>query len=301
MYSLSFFKRNYFTCKIFNSNLSKLFLFSFQMESISFYKLFNRSILLNNFSLKLLDCNNSLFFRFNIYYFNLFFSLVYISLEYKNLFFVSLNESFKFVNSLDLFLKFLFSDFLFKYNFLVRNFLSFNISSYYFIRNFFSKRTKFSASFIFSPSNLYFRNSLYFSNQLLKLRSSIPLAKVLNKFRCLGFIHVYKLKSISQVKYIFSEDFLILRFFLNISSFVSIWFRKLTDFKNLFILLNLLKKSCLLTLSRKHKKSLVWSYVLYTSEVLYFRSISNFSFFLKPNDYYYYSSFYFSELCFILI
>jgi hypothetical protein len=188
-------------------------------------------------------------------------------------------KSFSVLSSSDFFLKTLFDEFLVRYSFLKENLLNFSSFSFFYFRNFFVKRSQIYLINAFSLRNiiknscfLCLHKSISFTKFVFKLL--IPFAFILEKLRTIGFLHSSKIRPIALVKYVFSEDILIIRFFSSISYFMLTWFQKLDNFSSLEIILNLIKASCFLTLSRKHKKSLSWSYSLYTKEILYTKSVS---------------------------
>lgn len=255
-----------------NFQIKKLFLILFQIESFKVTQLLKKSI--NSYDVGKISVLK--YFSFNFYKFNLFFHSLYISF-YENFNFFTSSKCFNLLYSSDFFLKTLFDDFFLKYEFLKQNLLNFNHFSFFYFRNFFNRRSRSFILDVFFPNNnlivSFFKKTL---NKKLNLNLSLPFGLILYKLQVLGFLHNLKFRPIALVKYLFSEDFLIIKFFSSILYSLIIWFVKLNNFTNLNILVNLIKSSCFLTLSRKHKKSLSWSYILYTREVFYFKSISNF-------------------------
>lgn len=252
------------------SNLAKLkkklFVTFFQLNSLkaSFLSLdyFNVSMFGQTF-----------YFSFNLYRFNIFFHFLY-KLFYEDSNFSFSENSFNILNSSDLFLKLIFDEFLIRYSFLKSNLLNFKTFSFFYFRGFFVRRSKMYSLDIFpsrlSPITCIDKN--YRTQLLLKL--SLPIVSILCRIQTLGFLHSSKFRPVAFIKYVFSEDFIIIRFFSSFLYFILAWFEKLDNFFNLNVIYNLLKASLFLTLSRKHKKSLSWSYSLYTKNILYFRSIS---------------------------
>ena len=102
-----------------------------------------------------------------------------------------------------------------------------------------------------------------------------PLNYVFFKFRILGFMHLKRLRPISNLKYILYEDVDIIRYFGYFSYCFLNWFRCVDNFSKVKFFIEFLRESCFLTLSRKHNKKKTWSYSIYTSNLLLSKNLYN--------------------------
>nr|YP_009538638.1 maturase [Phacus pleuronectes]AYQ93658.1 maturase [Phacus pleuronectes] len=302
-----FFLLNQLNClNLENKNIWMYFIQLEAVRSFSFSKnIFNRDLI------RIFSFQNVSYF--SNYSFNLFLDLLKKNLKF-NLFNEVLPKINKFVFSVDLYAKFLFCDFIKKYFFLLQNIINYKknrklkLRFYFLGKNFFFKNYFFSKKDIFIVSDSF--SDLFYKSSLLK--NSIfflaPIKRIYVKLKTLGFIHSIKRRPIGNIKYMFVEDVYLIQFFSSLIYFLLIWFKFCFNFVKLNVLLKFIKKSCFLTLSRKHNRSKFWSYQVYTDDLIFFRgltidnflySINNCIFSTRISFFSKYFPFYFDELFFL--
>lgn len=204
-------------------------------------------------------------------------------------------------------------DFKKKISFLYQNindlheFNAFALRSYYLSKSRSLKGFLFLKSDFSMLSNLRYQYSSSSKNIKKNLYLSIPIRAFFYKLRVLGFIHLYKLRPIGNVNYISFDDWFIIKSFGFLAYCFLSWFRFCGNFSKLKYLVEIIRQSCFLTLSRKHNKSKTWAYSIYTSELIisnnlfltnsYFPS-KNFSF-ANQNKFYFFDLVYFNPSLFL--
>lgn len=118
-----------------------------------------------------------------------------------------------------------------------------------------------------------------------------PVRDFFEKLRILGFIHLYKLRPIGNVNYISYDDWFIIKSFGFLAYCLLSWFRFCNNFSKVKYLIEIIRQSCFLTLSRKHNKSKAWAHDVYTYDLvvsnnLFFTNsfFPNRNFFFKKNS-----------------
>nr|YP_010700440.1 putative group II intron reverse transcriptase/maturase mat2 [Phacus arnoldii]WCH63578.1 putative group II intron reverse transcriptase/maturase mat2 [Phacus arnoldii] len=257
-----------------------LWLYFFQLEafrSLSYDKLIFYKDVLSVFSKKkpLSGFVNMSFFQ--VYSFNLFLKkLRTLTDDYIEYGYLKIQNS---VLPMDLRYKTLSSEFIKKYSFLANDFSDLNRSKAIKLRYYFLGKSSVSTNFLFSNkeilslSNFFLKSKDYFLFNLIFIY--FPLQRFYEKLRYLGFIHSFKNRPIANIKYMFSEDISITKFFGSFSYSLLNWFKYTDNFWQMKVIISILKKSCFLTLSRKHKKTKNWSYNVYTSNLIVLRNLSN--------------------------
>lgn len=214
------------------------------------------SEIFNSFSMKkVLETNK--------YFFNLYLSKINIILkDIIDSFPLTLNNS---VLPVDLALNLSFLEFR-KKVFLFSNFLNarFDKKINFIARNpfLFSKkngRKKVKSFLAFNVNNN--KNFLFIE---IFLSSKFSLAKM----SCLGLINPSIKCVIAISNLLIYEDFYIIRFFGQLAKTFLIWFSCCKDFSRVKNLVNLIRESCYLTLSRKHNKTKRWAYRVYTLDLI---------------------------------
>ena len=146
----------------------------------------------------------------------------------------------------------------------------------------------------FFYENLYFRT--FFQNKILNAsfpsklgyveeieshknwQIYIPKKFILRKLRGWGFIHPYKNRPTSNSKFLFLDDFQIITKCSYVVNNVLLWFRCCDDFASVKVIIEIIKQSCFLTLSRKHNKSKSWAYSVFTPNLLLIKNFSSFAY-----------------------
>lgn len=105
-----------------------------------------------------------------------------------------------------------------------------------------------------------------------KLFLVVPLEFLIKKLIFLGFIHPFKKRPIGNTKYILLDDKAIIIAFGYFANVLLFWYRCCDDFEKIKMIILMLRKSCLLTLCRKHNKNKSWGLRIYTSDLIYIRS-----------------------------
>jgi hypothetical protein len=157
----------------------------------------------------------------------------------------------------------------------------------------------------FSSTGILFRKSMFFSvkkksllyNNFFLLKSKIslfesfnffiPFKILLKKLKSLGFLHPFKNRPISNVHFIFFEDVYIIKSFGFVAYSFLHWFSLCKDFSRLRFLIELIKESCFLTLCRKHNKSKVWAYSVYTFDLIISKNLHSTKSFFPKRDFFY--------------
>jgi hypothetical protein len=121
---------------------------------------------------------------------------------------------------------------------------------------------------------------IYNKNNSQSIIINVPFQYLFQKLRVLGFIHSIKKRPISNVKYLTFSDIYIIKSFGCLANSFILWFKMCSNFSKVKFIVELLRQSCFLTLSRKHNKSKNWSYCVYTSDLVIVRKLSSsFSYF----------------------
>lgn len=122
---------------------------------------------------------------------------------------------------------------------------------------------------------LQLKRNLFSANNFSKefLTFFVPTNFLLKKLRFLSFLHPFKNRPISNPHLIFFEDSYIIKSYGYLAYSILIWFSLCKNFSYLLFLIELLRESCFLTLSRKHNKSKIWAYSVYTFDLLLFRNL----------------------------
>lgn len=140
-----------------------------------------------------------------------------------------------------------------------------------FLRSYFLYKLSKISGFLFDNFDLFNLINYYLNLQFEYLnfssfRFTLPLNRILTRFKELGFCHPVLGRPIGNVGFFKFEDFDILSNFVYFSFLFSLWYYKVYDLQKIRLILNILRKSCFLTLSRKHNKSRSWSRNIYMSE-----------------------------------
>lgn len=139
----------------------------------------------------------------------------------------------------------------------------------------------FSTSFKDEVLDVPFVSDLNLVNEI-KLNKSwricIPKKLILRKLRSWGFIHPYKNRPISNSKFLLLDDFHIIEEFSYVVNNFLLWFRCCDDFASVKLIIEIIKQSCFLTLSRKHNKSRIWAYSVFTPNLLLNKNFSSFNY-----------------------
>lgn len=262
---------------------SKILKLIFNFDAIQFIK-FNNTFF--NFSFIFSDFNNfffKTFMNYSNYFFDCFLSLLYLNLKNK-----ALKNCFNFsslsVRTLDCSLRYIFNEFLYKYRFLTTHLFLISDLNIFYSRCYFSNKSNFYLISLF-PSQLNIKTTTFFETSSMYFHQSqhfkfvffFPLQLYFVKMRTFGFFHNFFNRPVAFSRYIFKEDTFLLFFYSSIVLSFFFWFLKVSNLNELYFFLNFLKKSCLLTLSRKYNKSLSWAISIYTSDLIYVKSLSNFN------------------------
>ena len=262
-------------------SFSKLFVLIFQWYILNSFNLSYDFYFSDSFSLFFDNSKGKNFFLldFGRYYFNLFLRFLnsYLNQEISKKFFLDVYNSF---SSIDLFIRGLFNDFLIKYMFLSNSLVFLKYVSPIFIRNFFVKSNLVS---ILNIKKLYSFNIVkvpFLVKFEVPFESYFPKFLVFRKLSKFGILHNKKFRAIAFLKFIFMEDMIILKYFNSICFSFLFWFGLSVNYSDLLFLISLLRYSCALTLSRKHKKNIIWVYSIFAKEVLFFSTLNeNYTFY----------------------
>jgi hypothetical protein len=107
------------------------------------------------------------------------------------------------------------------------------------------------------------------ANKLSTRRVSVsaPIGNVFAKLRLKGYVHPIKDKAIGNLSLCRHTDAEIVSHYSLLTRGLLNWYSGSGNFAKLKGLIQLLRKSCVLTLSNKHKKSANWVYTVYGSEI----------------------------------
>nr|YP_009538701.1 maturase [Lepocinclis ovum]AYQ93719.1 maturase [Lepocinclis ovum] len=150
-----------------------------------------------------------------------------------------------------------------------------------YLRSYFGSKQAVFSGFLFSYLDLLLLSDSYSklkTNVYMKscsLRIFIPTQSLVFKLINLGFVSNDYYRPIGNVKFMHLEDLEIINIFNSFSFSIFIWYRRAFNFFKIYFILQLLKKSCFLTLSRKHRRPRNWSYKVYTSNLLFFHNFNN--------------------------
>lgn len=236
---------------------NRIWLFFIFFQSVSFFNTENFYHPLNEF---ISPFKNS----FCVYFFNSYLFVVKKNLtSFKNKLFLSS------VLPLDLAFNLVLTEF--QTNFLMINNDLFDLLDFKvrFARSYFVNKKSFFSGILFSSPNLmsfwyyYLQNSSSISKREVKLH--IPLNIIIYRLRLMGIFHFFKNRPIGSSFLMFEEDIKIYQFFrMLLFSFLRWYdFHFTSNYLKLYFIYALLSRSFLLTISRKHNKSLAWSYSLY--------------------------------------
>lgn len=201
----------------------------------------------------------------------------------------------------DLFLQNLVDDFRKKISFLYQNMNDLHELNSFVLRSYYLSKNRNVKGFLFLSPGLNILSDIKYNlvkNITRTFALFIPIREYFLKLRVLGFIHLYKLRPIGNVNYISFDDWFIIRSFGFLAYCFLSWFRFCDNFSKLRYLVDIIKQSCFLTLSRKHNKSKSWSYNVYTSDLLVFNNLFFNNSFFPSKDFFFSNKniFSFSEL-----
>lgn len=267
--------------KFLSSDQKFLWTYIFQLEAVRSFQY--QKLLLTNDSLELpSDClllklKESKNFSYSSYYFNLFFS--------KQKFFMNeilKNSSLKINNSVfpfDMKIELLLKEFIKKIHIcnegfvmndvIIKRIIDIPKNFYYFYG------LKFTRKDIFDFRRSFSFNTYGNLRQKFIISLNFPSIYLFNKFRSLGFIHLKKNRPIGNHFYFSLEDNEIINRFGYIANILLHWFRCCNNFSKVKFLVEFLRRSCFLTLCRKHNKSKNWGYSVYTPNLLVSSSLFN--------------------------
>jgi len=263
------FNSSYF---IFNRFLN----FIFKLEAI-YFVFSNKDFFLSFASFNFGVCCSNIFLDFSNYFFDSYFGFFYQGM--KSLVAEKLFNFSSLMSSSDFCIRSVYNEFLYKYSFL---YSSFSLGRGLDLLSFSNLLNEYSSNFLvksFGISNVDLfpiydcRSFFLVSFDVVFL---FPLFVFLNKLRFFGFFHSFSIRPIAFSKYIFKEDAYILFFYYSLLFSFFFWFKEIRNFSDFYFLINLLKKSCLITFSRKYKKSFSWSLNVYTMDLVYQKSVSKF-------------------------
>ena len=102
---------------------------------------------------------------------------------------------------------------------------------------------------------------------LRKVSINAPIKEMCANLRLMGYIHPMKDKSVSNSSLIFYADSVIVVYINSLISSLLSWYSGVDNFSKVKNLARLLRKSCILTLANKHKKSVLWVQTVYGRDV----------------------------------
>lgn len=144
----------------------------------------------------------------------------------------------------------------------------FNLRSYYLLKKFHTNNFLFLALDIKFLSNFYIRSKNSSLPKAKFVSFDIPIKKVLTKLRFLGYLHLYKIRSVGNVNFLSCEDWFIIKSFGFLAYSFMNWFRFCNNLSRVNYIIELIRQSCFLTLARKHNKSKNWAYSVYTPRLV---------------------------------
>lgn len=205
---------------------------------------------------------------FNEYFFNSFlFNMKKVSSYFDSLGVIS----FKSGLPIDLSFTMVLDEFSTRFSFLYFSLCDLTKSRNITLRSYFSTDNSCFSGLLFSDSDILFSIYSFSSFRLFTatdkfvFKLSIPVGRIISKLRSLGFVHSVLNRPIGNVGLISLEDFKIIGIFNYLFRKFLFWYKRAFDYYKIVYILSFLKKSCLLTLSRKHRKSKSWSYTVYVS------------------------------------
>lgn len=142
-----------------------------------------------------------------------------------------------------------------------------------YFRSFFISKNLYFSGLLFSDSDLLaffdffssFQKSISFP--LSSFRFFFPIGNFIEKLKVWGLFHLVKNRPVGNLKLITLDDLQIIYFYFSFSYKFLVWYKKAYNVSRLEVFLRILVYSCLLTISRKHKKSISWSYRIYKSDL----------------------------------
>lgn len=138
-----------------------------------------------------------------------------------------------------------------------------------FIRSYFTNEKSFFSGIIFSNQDVLFLSySFYFKSFFVYDTSIIlfiPLKMIIYRLRLLGIFHFFKHRPIGSSYFMFQHDELIFQFFSLLFFSFLFWYNShlVSNFLKMYFIFRIIYYSFLLTISRKHNKSISWSYAIY--------------------------------------
>lgn len=120
-----------------------------------------------------------------------------------------------------------------------------------------------------------------FSTEINSIENSLvdvtaPIEIILQKLDLLGFFNFKDKKPISNLKYLFLDDEVIISLYSYYARTFLIWFRCCDNFAKIKTIIEYIRQSCILTLCRKHNKSRDWVVSVYTLNLIFCKtSLSN--------------------------
>nr|YP_010700506.1 putative group II intron reverse transcriptase/maturase mat2 [Strombomonas costata]WCH63589.1 putative group II intron reverse transcriptase/maturase mat2 [Strombomonas costata] len=128
-------------------------------------------------------------------------------------------------------------------------------------------------------SDLYQLNSLTVNSKLLNNKCYLilhaPIRYLYEKLTILGFVHPKARRPIGNSKVLNFSDKFIVKVFGYFSYLILYWFRFVDNLGQIKKLIEFLRKSCLLTICRKHNKSKSWAYGIYTPNLVVLNGLFN--------------------------
>lgn len=210
---------------------------------------------------------------------NYFFNIFLFNMKEVNTYFDRLDTiTNKLYLPIDLSFKSLLKEFNTRFSFLYLTLFDLTKARNTFLRSYFLNDCYSYSGLLFSDFDIFFSLCLFTDPKIFDMKSrftfnfSIPISRIVAKFRLLGFFHPLLDRPIGNIGLINLEDSNIIFFFSYFLNSFLIWYKKAFDYYKVSYILFILKKSCLLTLSRKHRKSRSWSYILYAS--FFYRTLS---------------------------
>lgn len=100
-----------------------------------------------------------------------------------------------------------------------------------------------------------------------KVNVNVPIKNIMNRLRFIGFVHSIKNKASGNIKFQHLNDVEIIEKFNSFIYGLLHWFSGAGNFFKVKGLAMLLRKSCVLTLANKHKKSIFWVYNTYGNNI----------------------------------
>jgi hypothetical protein len=251
------------------------------------YNIYNSSFVLTN-SEKYVNIEENLLYK-NYFFDSFIFKVKKVISTFNSKFCPFISNSFL---PIDLSFNILLQEFNFNSSFLYYSLFDLIEFRNFYLRSYFNGKKSFYSGLLFSDIDLigsyssYLKLKTFVSKEVLFFRFLIPVGRVILKLRYFGFFHPILNRAIGSTYLMSLEDVYIIKFFSLFSNEFLLWYKQAFDFYKTKIILEILKKSCYLTISRKHRGSKYWMYKVYTSNLLI------------PNAFYNYSSFEMNNICF---